>query len=636
MADIPEQTDDLLTSQNNQADLAAYDSDKIRTLDPVEHIRMRPGMYIGCLGNGDHYEDGIYVLLKEVVDNCIDEFVMGAGRKVEITITPEGLVTVRDYGRGIPLNRVRDCVSKINTGGKFLTGEDGVGRAFSSSIGQNGVGVKAVNFLSSLFVVKSWRDNKMAIVRFQEGILESEEIVDCPEPVPNGTEITFQPSRHIFPEYHFDPEYVRRRMQHYAWLNNGLSIVCNGEKFYSRRGLVDLLESKIKEGTRLYPIVHYKSDSLEFAFCHSTENFSESYFSFVNTQFTSDGGLHLSAFKEGVASALKEMLAPKAVESDDIRAGIVGAIAIKMQDPVFESQTKNKLGSLPNRSELVAEIKQAILSILYKTPETKDALFEKIEKNENIRRQIQAVKKGAKALEKKNSIRIDKLWDCRYHYNEAGNKRKPEEKRKCEESALFLTEGRSAAGSVVKARDAECQAVYCLTGKPLNCFGMTRDEIYKNEVFYGIMRTIGLEDNNLDNLRYGRIVIATDADVDGFHIRNLLITYFLTFFQFLVESDHVFILETPLFRVRNKTVTKYCYTEEERLATEKALGKGVEITRFKGLGEISPEEFGQFIGEDIKLRPLKIDSPTQIDGTLRYYMGKNFPARRTYILDNLV
>ncbi len=631
MTEAPDNNNNELFDQP-AVETPGYDSDIIRTLDPVKHIRTRPGMYIGCLGNGDRYEDGIYVLLKEVIDNCVDEFIMGAGRRIEVTMDEE-TATVRDYGRGIPLDKVRACVSEINTGGKFETSGE---RAFSSSIGMNGVGLKAVNFLSELFVARSWRSNRQTTVVFKEGIFESEETVDCKEDTPNGTEITFRPSRHIFGHFHFDRDFVHRRMQHYAWLNNGLTLLCNGEKFYSRRGLLDLLESKTKAGKAAYDFVHYRSDTVEFAFCHAADSIAENYFSFVNTQFTTDGGTHLSAFKEGLAAAVKELAGTKTVESDDIRAGLIGAIAVKIQDPLFASQTKGKLDDPKVKAPIVAEVKQAVLDILYKSPETKEKLFEKIESNENIRRQIQAVKNGARKLEKKNSIRIDKLWDCRFHYPDASDRRKPEEKQKCYDSMLFITEGQSAAGSVVKARNPETQAVYCLTGKPRNCLGQTRQDIYKNEVFYGIMRTIGLEESNIDNLRYGRIIIATDADVDGFHIRNLLITYFLTFFQFLIDANHVFILETPLFRVRDKSQTFYCYDEEERDLAARKIGKNVEITRFKGLGEISPEEFGQFIGDDIRLKPVKIDSPNRIDDILRYYMGKNFPARRTYILKNLV
>jgi len=635
MADNSTDTDLPLLEQDN-GNVAGYSSEVIKTLDPVEHIRTRPGMYIGSLGNGERYEDGIYVLLKEVIDNCVDEFIMGAGRRIEVTIEPDETVIVRDYGRGIPLDKIRDCVSQINTGGKFITGADGVERAFSSSIGLNGVGLKAVNFLSEHFVAQAWRDGKTAIVTFQEGILESEERMDCDPAIQNGTSITFRPSRNIFGHIHFDRDFVHRRMQHYAWLNNGLTLLCNGEKFYSRRGLIDLLESKTKTGSAAYPMAHYKSDTIEFAFCHAEDSISENYFSFVNTQFTTDGGTHLSAFKEGLAAAVKELYAPKTVESDDVRAGLIGAIAVKLQDPLFASQTKGKLDDPKVKNQIVTEVKQAVLNILYKSPETKEKMFAKIERNENIRKQIQAVKKGARELEKKNSIRIDKLWDCRFHFNDASSKKKAEEKQKCEDSVLFITEGQSAAGSVVKARNPETQAIYCLTGKPLNCYGLQRENIYKNEVFYGIMRTIGLEDSNIDNLRYGKIVIATDADVDGFHIRNLLITYFLTFFQFLVDSDHIFILETPLFRVRDKVRTLYCYDEDERDSAVKTIGKNAEITRFKGLGEISPEEFGQFIGDDIRLKPIRNDSPDKIEEILRYYMGKNFPERRSYILNNLV
>ncbi|NMA43352.1 MAG: type IIA DNA topoisomerase subunit B [Oligosphaeraceae bacterium] len=608
-----------------------YDSSTIITLNPREHVRSRSGMYIGRLGNGEHHDDGIYVMLKEVVDNSVDEFVMGHGRKIEVEVLDEGRVRVRDYGRGIPLDKVVECASQINTGGKFITDKDGVKRPFSSSIGLNGVGLKVVNFLSERFKISSWRGGKGYTASYEEGELLSEEALED-EKQPNGTEVVFRPSREIFPDFRFDLKYVRRRMQHYAWLNSGLNLYCNGERFHSRRGLLDLLESKL-ESDSLYDMVHYKSEKMEFAFCH-TGSFNENYYSFVNTQYTSDGGTHLAAFKEAIGKAINE-LAPKPIDFDDVRCGISGAIALKLQDPVFESQTKTKLGNTDIKADIINEVRQAIVDFLYKNPEVKNAIFEKAEKNESIRKQIQAVRRGARELAQKSQLKVDKLRDCKYHFNETDQKRKEEEKRKCQESMIFLTEGNSASGSVVTARDPLTQAVFSLRGKPRNCYGLRKETVYQNEELYGIMQAIGIE-NSMDDLRYGKIIIATDADVDGFHIRNLLITYFLTFFQPLVESERVFILETPLFRVRNKKKTRYCYNEEERDLAQKELGKEAEVTRFKGLGEISPEEFGQFIGEDMRLQAVTIDNVRQVDNMLRFFMGDNIPERRNYIMENLV
>ena len=607
-----------------------YGSQAIKTLKPWEHIRTRPGMYIGRIGNGEHHDDGIYVLLKEVIDNSVDEFAMGHGRKIEVSIDANGLATVRDFGRGIPLDKLRECVSEINTGGKFITGKEGIKRPFSSSIGLNGVGLKAVNFLSEEFIASSWRGGQGATVKFHEGIFASEEKYSSTEP--NGTEISFLPSAEVFPSFHYDPKFLRRRMQHYSWLNSGLSIICNDERFFSRRGLLDLLEAKI-ESDPIYDMIHYKSERMEFAFCH-TNNYNENYYSFVNTQYTSDGGTHLAAFKEAIGKAICE-LSNKDMEYDDIRGGITGAIAIKVQDPVFESQTKNKLGNTDIKTGIINEVKQAIIAYLYKKPETKNQIFDKIDKNKTVRKQIQAVRKGAKELAQKSLLKIAKLRDCKYHLNEAEHRRKEDEKRKCEESMLFLTEGNSAAGSVVTARDPETQAVFSLRGKPLNCYGRRKETVYQNEELYGIMQALGIE-NSLDNLRYGKVVIATDADVDGFHIRMLLMTYFLTFFQPLVEMERLFILNTPLFRVRNKKETRYCYTIDERDQVTQVLGRDCEVTRFKGLGEISPNEFGQFIGEDIRLQQVIIDQKRQVDNMLKFFMDDNTPERRSFIMQNLI
>ncbi len=628
------QTDVLDFQPQPPKNAGQYTSEAIKSLSELEHIRQRPGMYIGRLGNGEHNDDGIYVLLKEVVDNSIDEFLMGAGRKIIVTITDDCRVTVRDFGRGIPLDKLKDCVSKINTGGKFDTGEDGKPRVFSSSIGMNGVGLKAVNFLSEEFEATSWRGGRMKSVLFREGAFVSERHGKAAEP--DGTQISFVPSRQIFPGYHFENKFVERRMQHYAWLNAGLSMEYNGTKYYSRRGLLDLLEHKL-EHNALYDIIHFKTDTLEFAFCH-TNSAGENYYSFVNTQYTNDGGTHLSAFREGIVKGINE-LAPKdkQFESDDIRGGIAGAIAIRLQDPVFESQTKNRLGNTEIRTSIVNEVKAAIVAYLFKHPDVKTTIFEKISKNESIRKQIQNIRKGAKELAAKSAIKIDKLRDCKFHFNEVDSKRKEADKQKCLDSMIFLTEGDSAAGSVSSSRDAETQAVFALRGKVENCYGLSKEIIYKNEELYGIMRALGMEDN-LDNLRYGKVIIATDADTDGFHIRILLLTFFLTFFPQLVSSEHLFILETPLFRVRSKKRKPiYCYNEAERDQAAAEIGRDCEITRFKGLGEINPDEFKQFIKEDgIRLQPVTVEFPRKLDDLLGFLMGKNTPDRRDYIMKNLI
>ncbi|MFA6815900.1 MAG: toprim domain-containing protein [Lentisphaeria bacterium] len=622
---------DLEILEKGNAPLEDYDSESIQSLSPLQHIRTRPGMYIGRLGNGDNHNDGIYILLKEVIDNSVDEFVMRAGRKIMISVSEDGMVAVRDYGRGIPLNKVRNCVSEINTGGKFITGDDGVKRPFSSSIGLNGVGLKAVNFLSEYFRARSWRGGQCKTVVFEEGEFVSEkQEADDQE---NGTEITFMPSKQIFPDFCFKKIFLNQRLQHYAWLNSGLSIECNGEKFYSRRGLLDLLEDKL-EADPLYDIVHCTLPNMEFAFCH-TNSTNESYYSFVNTQYTNDGGTHQSAFREGILKGILEV-SSKNYDSDDVRNGIIGAIAIKLQDPIFESQTKNKLGNTDIRSDIVNKVKKAIAGELYKNVDLKEAIFEKIDKNVEINRQVRAAKKGAKAKANHSTLKIEKLRDCKFHFNEADSKKKPEEREKCGETMLFLTEGNSASGSIVTARDPETQAVFSLRGKPLNCFGIDREKVYQNEELYGIMQAVGIE-RSLEDLRYAKIIIATDADMDGFHIRNLLITYFLTFFRSLVVTEHLYILETPLFRVRNKKVTHYCYTDHERDECIEKLGKDHEVTRFKGLGEISANEFKQFIGEDVRLQPVLIDSKgREVDKMLSFYMGANVPERREFIMENLI
>lgn len=609
---------------------AKYESGDIKTLSSRDHVRERLGMYIGRAGNGDHSDDGIYVLIKEVIDNSVDEFAMKAGNKVEITLV-DGVVSIRDYGRGIPLDKLKDCVSDINTGGKFKkNGEDG---PFSCSVGMNGVGLKAVNFLSETFEATAWRDGKFCTVVYQEGQFVSQKKGKGGEA--NGTFIKFKPSQAIFPDYHFELKYIRRRLQHYSWLNPGLRLVLNGENFYSRRGLLDLMESKL-ESNALYDIIHYRSDMLEFAFCHINSS-NETYYSFVNTQFTSDGGTHLAAFKEGICKAINE-LAPKGktIDSDDIRTGLMGCISIKHPEPIFESQTKNKLGNTDVRASIVPEVKQAIVTFLYKNPGIRDTIFEKISHNETIRRQIMTIRKGAKEMAAKASLKIENLSDCKYHFNDIAKYKKPADQQKCNDTMIFLTEGKSAAGSVIHSRNPEFQAVFALRGKVLNCYGKSEAELYKNEELYGIMQAIGAQ-KSLDNLRYAKIVIATDADYDGFHIRILLINYFLTYFPQLVLSEHLYILETPLFRVRSKSKKPiYCYSDEERDKAIKKIGAGAEVTRFKGLGEISPDEFKQFIDSDIRLQPVIVDKPRNVDSTLKFFMGGNDDRRREFILNHLV
>lgn len=627
------ETDDLFSTSN----AGNYDSDSIRTLEPREHVRLRPGMYIGQVGNGEHFADGIYILLKEVIDNSVDEFTMGCGRKVIVTIDDTGMVTSRDYGRGIPLEKLRDCVSKANTGGKFITDSDGRQRVFNSSIGMNGIGLKATNFLSEEFEATSWRDGKYVTVSFHEGQFVKQSKGSAADE-PNGVRIRFRPSQQIFPGFHFDSKIIKRRFQHYAWLNAGLSLEINGEKYYSRRGLLDLVDDKL-ESNALYEVISYKSENLSFAFCH-TNSSSENYYSFVNTQYTVDGGTHLSAFKEGVVKGINEM-APKdkVYEADDVRAGLFGAIAYRMNDPQFESQTKNKLTSTDCRSAIVSEVKAAVVDFLYKHPAHKTAIFEKVEKNESVRKEIQKIKKASKDRAERSSLRIKKLRDCKYHFNEAGSYKKPIENERCQETMIFLTEGDSAAGSVGSARDANTQAVFALRGKVENCYGLSKAALFENEELYGIMQALGAEDN-LEDLRYAKVVIATDADSDGMHIRLLLITFFLTFFPQLVSSEHLYVLETPLFRVRskkNKENTIYCYNEKERDSAAKQIGRDVEITRFKGLGEIDPKEFGQFIrSESIRLKLVAVDHARDLDTLLRFLMGKNTPERRAYIMNNLI
>jgi len=595
----------------------AYDEKAIQTLDALEHIRLRTGMYIGRLGNGSHPQDGIYVMLKEVVDNSIDEFIMGAGRRIEIE-RDGAAVSVRDYGRGIPLGKLVDCVSQINTGGKY---NDDV---FQFSVGLNGVGTKAVNALSCRFEAASFRDGKTVRAAFERGKLLSEQKGKAAD-APDGTFIRFAPDPEIFGDFEWNEEFVSHRLRYYAYLNSGLSLVYNGKKFHSSKGLEDLLHHELGDETPLYDVLHCRDERVEFAFTH-TNNYGENYFSFVNGQFTNDGGTHQSAFREGVLKGVNEY-AKKSFAGEDVRDGIVGAVAIKLQDPVFESQTKNKLGSTEVRSWLVPIVKNEVVRWLHGNEAAAKQLVAKVQSNEKIRKELAAIKKDARERARKVAIRIPKLIDCKVHFDDARGSRR-------DESTIFLAEGDSAGGVMVPSRDVYTQAIYCLKGKPLNTHGLKKDAIYKNEELYNIMRALGIEDG-IEGLRYNRVVIATDADVDGMHIRNLLLTYFLRYFEELVLKGHLYILETPLFRVRNKKETRYCYSEAERDRAMEAL-KGPEVTRFKGLGEISPKEFGQFIGEGMRLETVTVNNMGEVGRSLEFFMGKNTPARRDFIVDNLV
>lgn len=590
-----------------------YDESKIQTLSPLEHIRLRTGMYIGRLGDGSNVDDGIYILLKEVIDNSIDEFIMGFGKQVSVHIS-ENRVKVRDFGRGIPLGKVIDCVSIINTGAKYND------EVFQFSVGLNGVGTKAVNALSSFFHVVAYRDGKYAEAVFERGKLISQKKGKSDQPA--GTFIEFIPDVKIFGEYAYDDEFVGERIQSYAYLNAGLTLEYNGNLYRSKKGLLDLLTAEVGSQT-MYDILYYKGEKLEFSLTH-TGSYGENYFSYVNGQYTSSGGTHLSAFREGILKGVNEHF-KKSFSGVDVREGVVGAVSVKLMNPVFESQTKNKLGNTEIRSWIVQEVKTAIVDYLLKHQEAAEKLNEKITNNEKLRKELNAVKKGAREAAKRVSIKIPNLKDCKYHLNHA---------KFGEQTTIFLTEGQSASGSMVSTRDVYTQAIFSLRGKVLNVQGKKRTEIYKNEELYNLMKALGVE-NSIENLRYGRIVIATDADFDGFHIRNLLLTYFLSFFEELVLSGRVYILETPLFRVRNKKVTEYCYSELEKQASMARI-KSPEVTRFKGLGEISPKEFGQFIGEDIRLIPVNIKSIHEISETLDFFMGKNTPKRREFIMENLI
>ena len=594
-----------------------YDESTVLSLDPLAHIRLRSGMYIGRVGDGSHPDDGIYVMLKEVIDNGVDEFIMGNGKKIAIELDEKnGLVSVRDWGRGIPLGKVIECVSQINTGAKY---NDDV---FQFSVGLNGVGLKAVNALSSHFLIKSIREGLFVEVSFSKGILQGQKKGKTKEE--NGTWVEFIPDVTIFKKFKFQKEFILKRLWHYAYLNVGLELTLNGESIQSENGLLDLLNGEVKED-RLYEPLHYRGKHLEFAFLHSS-SYGETYFSFVNGQYTQDGGTHLSAFREGILKGVNEY-AKKNFQGMDIREGIVGTILVKVKDPVFESQTKNKLSNNEIRAPIVQEVKDAVQNLLYKYEETGKKIVERILFNEKLRKELAAVKKEAKEKQRKISFKIPKLRDSKFHLGDGT--------KEGSSSMIFLTEGESASASIVMTRSPLTQAVFSLRGKSLNVHGMKLELLYKNEELYNLMSTLNVEED-IANLRYGKVILATDADVDGMHIRNLLITFFLTYFEGLVLNGHLYILETPLFKVRNKERTLYCYSEEEKGKGEKELGKGVEITRFKGLGEISPDEFKQFIGKDIRLLPVVVQTFSDIKPTLEFYMGKNTPARKSFIMQNLV
>lgn len=602
----------------------SYTEDNIKTLDWREHIRMRPGMYIGKLGDGSSQDDGIYVLLKEIIDNSIDEFVMGAGKTIEINLS-ESEVTVRDYGRGIPLGKMIDAVSKMNTGGKYDS------RAFKKSVGLNGVGSKAVNALSSYFRVQSVRENKTRTAEFAYGELKAEE-AEKETTIRKGTKITFVPDSDIFKNFKYRNEYVERMLKNYVYLNPGLKIIFNGEEFYSENGLKDLLKDNLDEEI-VYDIIHLKGEDIEIAMTHSKSSYSETYYSFVNGQNTTQGGTHLSAFKEAIVKTIRDFF-NKNYDPSDVRKSIISAVAIKVIEPVFESQTKTKLGSaemgpgLPTVRTFINDfIKTQLDNFLHKNPEVAQELEKKIRQAEIERKELSGIRKLARERAKKVSLHNKKLRDCRQHYNDQKSDAKLD-------TTIFITEGDSASGSITKSRNVETQAVFSLRGKPLNSYGLTKKIVYENEEFNLLQAALNIEDG-LEELRYNNVVIATDADVDGMHIRLLLITFFLQFFPDLIREGHLFILQTPLFRVRNKKETRYCYTDEERLNAIDQLGKNPEITRFKGLGEISPDEFKNFIGKDMRLEPVMIGKDTTIEMLLEFYMGKNTSDRQEFIVNNL-
>ena len=635
----------MISVDNNNA--VEYTDDNIRHLSDMEHVRTRPGMYIGRLGDGAHAEDGIYVLLKEVIDNSIDEFKMQAGKKIEITVEENLRVSVRDYGRGIPQGKLVEAVSVLNTGGKYDS------KAFKKSVGLNGVGVKAVNALSSRFEVRSYRDGKVRIATFSKGNLQTDVTQDTEED--NGTFIFFEPDNTLFVNYCFKPEFIETMLRNYTYLNTGLAIIYNGHRILSRNGLVDLLNDNMT-ATGLYPIVHLKGEDIEIAFTH-TGQYGEEYYSFVNGQHTTQGGTHQSAFKEHIARTIKEFF-NKNMDYTDIRNGLVAAIAINIEEPLFESQTKIKLGSLTtipdggiSIDKFVGDfVKEQVDNYLHKNTDIADIIIQKITENEKERKAIAGVTKLARERAKKANLHNRKLRDCRIHLNDAKGDLK-------EDSSIFITEGDSASGSITKSRDVTTQAVFSLRGKPLNCFGLTKKVVYENEEFNLLQAALNIEDG-LDGLRYNKVIVATDADVDGMHIRLLMITFFLQFFPELIKKGHVYILQTPLFRVRNRKnkigkqklkeleeeakaaksdfITRYCYSDEERVAAIEALGPDPEITRFKGLGEISPDEFKHFIGPDIRLEQVSLHKSDQVKELLEYYMGKNTMERQNFIINNLV
>ncbi len=604
------------------AEEAEYTEDNIRSLDWKEHIRMRPGMYIGKLGDGTAYDDGIYVLIKEVLDNCIDEFVMGNGRTIEVSIKDK-TVKVRDYGRGVPLGKVVDVVSKINTGGKYDS------KAFKKSVGLNGVGTKAVNALSAYFKIESNRDDKTKIAEFSRGELTLDGPIEA-STRRKGTKVVFTPDEEIFKDYHFRTQHIERMLWNYVYLNRGLTIIFNGEKYHSERGLYDLLEKNMSD-TPLYPIIHLEGEDIEVAITH-TNSYGEEYYSFVNGQHTTQGGTHQGAFREAVVKTIRDHF-QKDYDAIDIRSSIVAAIAVKVMEPVFESQTKTKLGSNdvgpdgPSMRAFVMDfLKKHLDNFLHKNPKTANALQSKILQSERERKDLAGIKKLARKRAKEVSLHNRKLRDCRVHFNE-------EKKARREETTLFITEGDSASGSITKVRDVNTQAVFSLKGKPLNSFGLTKKIVYENEEFNLLQAALSIEDG-LDDLRYNKVVLATDADVDGMHIRLLLITFFLQFFPDLVKNGHLSVLSTPLFRVRDKKQTFYCYSQQEKHEAISALKGKAEITRFKGLGEISPDEFKNFIGEDMRLEPVVIGKESIAD-LLSFYMGKNTPDRQEFIIENL-
>lgn len=603
---------------------SSYNEDSIKSLDWKDHIRLRPGMYIGKLGDGSSPDDGIYILMKEVIDNCIDEFVMGNGRRIDVLIR-DGVVSVRDFGRGIPLGKVIDCVSKINTGAKYDS------EAFKKSVGLNGVGTKAVNALSQWFKVQSIREGKTKIAEFKRGALEKDEKIKASDE-PEGTIISFVPDEKMFVNYHYINEFVEKMLWNYAYLNTGLTLTYNGTSIRSDNGLRDLLEKNLS-GPIIYPIIHLKGEDIEIAMTHSDSQYVEEYFSFVNGQHTTQGGTHQAAFRESVVKVIRDFV-KKEYEAGDVRTSIVAAIAVKVQEPVFESQTKTKLGSQDigpkgpaMRTFIYDFLRKELDNYLHKNPETADALHRKIIQSEKERKELSGIQKLARDRAKKANLHNRKLRDCRVHLTDMRDERRLS-------STLFITEGDSASGSITKARDVNSQGVFSLKGKPLNAFGLTKKVVYENEEFNLIQSALDIEDG-LDNLRYNNVVIATDADVDGMHIRLLLMTFFLQFFPDLVKNGHLYILQTPLFRVRNRKETIYCYSEDERRKAVSKLGPKPEITRFKGLGEISPDEFKHFIGKDIRLEPVILGTGSNISGILSYYMGKNTQDRQDHIIGNL-